>query len=87
MSTQTTKQTFGPSRLEADVTFSDGTVHRITGLGAVEYHKDPERVGPQLERQYRNFCKRQAIANDLKCQGFGAGEAWRRANLLSGRSA
>ena len=68
-----------PNRLEADVTFSDGTVHRVIGHGAVEYHKNPAVVGPQLEigmlryhiRMLRKFVE-DAVTWDATCEWVDA---------------
>jgi hypothetical protein len=80
---QTTRTPPWTNRLEADVTFSDGTVHRVTGLYAVEYRKNPEKVGPQIEKHYREFRQRMDLADDLERQGFGRSEALRRAAWLT----
>ena len=40
-------------RLEEDVSLSDGTVVRVTGLWAVEFRKNPDAVRKDVEEVYR----------------------------------
>jgi hypothetical protein len=71
---------------DADVVFSDGTVHHVTGYYATEYHKNPELVGPMIERHFRDhtlkreIMRLRALVKSAYEEGQSSSESWESSN-------